>query len=162
MFKAIRDYLHEITADQDRAFAPDDHRLAVAALLVHLISVDGTVKDSERVAIRSVLAQQYGLAEDETDRLVEQAKRADDEAVDLYGFTSVLKRALDDEGRRHVVEMMWEAVYADGVATEFEENTVWRVAELLGVSTRDRVTLRKQVAHRHESDDHGGADGEGH
>ncbi len=32
---------------------------------------------------------------------------------------------------------------------------------LLGVSTRDRVTLRKQVAHRHESDDHGGADGEG-
>jgi hypothetical protein len=28
---------------------------------------------------------------------------------------------------------------------EFEENVVWRVAELLGVSTRDRVLLRREV-----------------
>jgi uncharacterized tellurite resistance protein B-like protein len=31
---------------------------------------------------------------------------------------------------------------------EFEGNLVWRAAELLGVSTRDRVTLRKAVESR--------------
>jgi uncharacterized tellurite resistance protein B-like protein len=37
---------------------------------------------------------------------------------------------------------------ADGVIHEFESNLVWRTAELLGVSTRDRVELRREVAAR--------------
>ncbi|MGB3022309.1 MAG: TerB family tellurite resistance protein, partial [Methyloceanibacter sp.] len=41
-----------------------------------------------------------------------------------------------------------EMAMADGVVHEFESNLVWRAAELLGVSTRDRVLLRKAVASR--------------
>jgi hypothetical protein len=41
--------------------------------------------------------------------------------------------------------MLWDMAHADGEIHEFEENVVWRVAELLGVSTRDRVTLRREV-----------------
>ena len=70
------------------------------------------------------------------------------DAVDLYRFTSVLCRELDQDGRKRVVEMLWEVVLADGVVDEFETNLVWRVAELIGVSTRDRVTLRKMVEAR--------------
>ena len=65
------------------------------------------------------------------------------ESVDLFGFTNVLCRELDQDGRKRVVEMLWEVVMADGVIHEFESNLVWRTAELLGVSTRDRVTLRQ-------------------
>ena len=68
--------------------------------------------------------------------------------MDFYQFTSVLKRALDDDGRQKIVEMLWDIAYADGAADEFEENTIWRIAELLGVSTRDRVLLRQRVAGR--------------
>ncbi|MBI3275652.1 MAG: TerB family tellurite resistance protein, partial [Methylocystis sp.] len=31
------------------------------------------------------------------------------------------------------------------VVDEFEENVIWRVAELLGVPTRDRVRLRQDA-----------------
>ena len=41
--------------------------------------------------------------------------------------------------------MMWELIYADGRANEFEDNLVWRVADLLGVSSRERIELRQQV-----------------
>ena len=68
---------------------------------------------------------------------------ADLESVDLYAFTSVLKRRLDAEGRRKVIEMMWQVVFADGQADEFEDNIIWRVAELLGVSNRERVLLKQ-------------------
>jgi len=44
--------------------------------------------------------------------------------------------------------MLWEMAMADGVVHEFESNLVWRVSELLGVSARDRVTLKKLVASR--------------
>ena len=38
--------------------------------------------------------------------------------------------------------MMWELVYADGQVSEFEDNVVWRAADLLGVSSRDRIDLK--------------------
>ena len=44
--------------------------------------------------------------------------------------------------------MMWELVYADGQVTEFEDNVVWRAADLLGISSRDRIELKHRVAAR--------------
>ena len=41
--------------------------------------------------------------------------------------------------------MMWQMVYADGNLNEFEDNIVWRASDLLGISTRDRVELRREV-----------------
>ena len=66
------------------------------------------------------------------------------DAVDLYHFTSVIMRQVDDAGRLKIVEMMWEIAYADGEVTEFEDNVVWRAADLLGVSSRDRIELKHQ------------------
>ena len=41
---------------------------------------------------------------------------------------------MSEEERIRVVENLWEIVFADGESHEFEENLVWRVAELLGVN----------------------------
>jgi hypothetical protein len=41
---------------------------------------------------------------------------------------------------------MWEIVYADRSINEFEENIIWRAADLLGVSSRQRVELRQGIA----------------
>lgn len=149
MFDRIKKFIEDLVeADEKRlqkGFAADDHRLAAAALLVHVISVDGTIDESEKVKMRSVLQRHFDLNSAQTDELLEEARKRDLEAVDLYGFTSVLKRKLDEDGRMHIVEMMWEMVYADGIVHEFEDNTVWRTAELLGVSTRDRIKLKQKV-----------------
>lgn len=149
MFDRIKKFIEDLVeADekrQQKGFAADDHRLAAAALLVHVISVDGSIDDSEKVKMRSVLQHHFDLNSAQTDELLEEARKRDLEAVDLYGFTSVLKRKLDEAGRMHIVEMMWEMVYADGIVHEFEDNTVWRTAELLGVSTRDRIKLKQKV-----------------
>ena len=55
-------------------------------------------------------------------------------------------RSVNEEGRLRIVEMMWELVYADGQVSEFEDNVVWRAADLLGVSSRDRIDLKHRVA----------------
>ena len=41
-------------------------------------------------------------------------------------------RSVDEAGRLRIVEMMWELVYADGQVSEFEDNVIWRAADLLG------------------------------
>jgi uncharacterized tellurite resistance protein B-like protein len=44
--------------------------------------------------------------------------------------------------------MMWEIVYADGGVGDFESNLIWRAADLLGISSRDRIELGQRVADR--------------
>ena len=57
-------------------------------------------------------------------------------------------REVDEEGRLRIVEMMWEMVFADGKVTEFEDNVLWRAADLLGISGRDRIELKHAVPER--------------
>jgi uncharacterized tellurite resistance protein B-like protein len=80
--------------------------------------------------------------------VIASATRVEGEAVDLYHFTSVIMRSVNEEGRLRIIEMMWELVYADGQVSEFEDNVVWRAADLLGISSRDRLDLKHSVAER--------------
>ena len=120
-------------------------RLAVAALLVHLAAVDGAVRDEERQAVKGALIDYYELGEDEVDRLIAEATRRDSESVDFYRFTSALSSLPEDE-KIEIVRMMWQVVFADKKNHELEDNMVWRIAELIHVSARDRTILRNQMA----------------
>jgi uncharacterized tellurite resistance protein B-like protein len=121
-----------------------DPKLAVAALLVHLAAVDGQIKAEERQAIRAALQDHYDLDEDAVDRLIREASLRDAESVDFYKFTSALS-ALESEDRIEIIRMMWTVVFADKDNHELEDNMVWRIAELIGVSARDRTVLRNRI-----------------
>jgi uncharacterized tellurite resistance protein B-like protein len=129
-------------------FRADELQLAAAALLVHAAVIDGNTADDELAKLKALLQERFSLSDSDADRLIEEGTTRERDAVDLYRFTSVLCRELDQDGRKRIVEMLWEMVMADGELHEFEDNLVWRVAELLGVSTRDRITLKKSVAAR--------------
>lgn len=133
------------THEEELHFEENDHRVAASALLIHVMYSDGFVKDSEKKVIHDALQNQYGLGEDELKELMKVGEKADHDAVDFYTFTSVLKRNLDREGCKKIVEMMWEVVLADGYVHELEDTVMWRVAELLGIETRERVALRKKA-----------------
>jgi uncharacterized tellurite resistance protein B-like protein len=149
MLNALRDFIGRIAAeDRKPNFDADDYRLALAALLVHCAEIDGGVSPDEREKLGALLAGRFGVAGDELEALLTEAGHAEREAVDLYGFTSVLKRQMSEDERVRVVESLWEIVFADGASHEFEENLVWRVAELLGVSRQDRLARKRAVAEK--------------
>jgi uncharacterized tellurite resistance protein B-like protein len=141
MFEALR----SLFAEPRSPGAALDPKLAVAALLVHLAAVDGTVTEAEKQTVRGALMDYCGLAEDEVRRLIREARQRDADSVDFYHFTAILS-GLPDAEKREIVKMMWQVVFADGRNHELEDNMVWRVAELINVSSRDRTVLRKQMA----------------
>jgi uncharacterized tellurite resistance protein B-like protein len=148
MFDAFRKFLSDCSSGDKHPsrFADDDYRLAASALLVHVAAIDGEVSPVEREELHAVIKQSFELDEDATNELVSEATAAEHEAVDLYHFTSLINRSLNEAGRLRIVEMMWKIVYADGRVTEFEDNLLWRAADLLGISSRERIALRQQVA----------------
>lgn len=149
MFDRLQHFLSTVVRDDEREpFTRDDPRVAMAALFFHVIEADGVVSSQEQETLREALKTEYDLDQRELEALLRAGRQAEDEAVDLFHFTSVLKRALDPEQKVGLVELLWELVYADGVRHELEDNMVWRIAELLGVSGRDRVLMRQRVAER--------------
>ena len=150
MLDGLRQFIADVVSPHanTRSFDDTGYQLAATALLIHVISLDGEPTETERRKLHSLIESRFKLDRGTADHLIVSATLVEGEAVDLYHFTSVIMRTVDEAGRLRIVEMMWELVYADGNVSEFEDNVVWRAADLLAVSSRDRLELKHQVATR--------------
>lgn len=155
MFKSLKSLFKELPGFEARAkiqkFSDEDPRLAAAALMFHIIDADGEKHEKEHKRLSDLLSEAYDLQGDDLEALIEAAEIAEHESIDLYRFTSVLKRHLDVPARLHFIEVLWEVVYADGEVGEIEDNIMWRVAELIGVDQHQRIGLKLRVAERARS-----------
>ncbi len=154
MFERLGKFLQGLAGEEKpETFTRDDPRVAAAALFFHVIDADGVIEPAERRKIEKLLKESYALDDWELAQLLEAGEKAEDESIDFYAFTSVLKRSLDADQRVQFIELLWEVVYADGVRHELEESIVGRVAELMGVSDRDRVLMRQQAENKADEGD---------
>jgi uncharacterized tellurite resistance protein B-like protein len=151
MFDSIMSFLKDLpgSSRQTTVKPEDDPRVAAAALLFHVLDADGIREASEVEKLRETLSSTYNLTGVELEKIVKAGEKAEQEAIDLYAFTSVLKRHLDADERKAFIGLMWGIVFADGEMHELEDNLVWRVAELIGVDNRDRVILRQEMQEKH-------------
>jgi uncharacterized tellurite resistance protein B-like protein len=149
MLEKLRQFIADVVspdAHENQAFDDTGFRLAATALMIHVISLDGEPSRLETAKLHSLIESRFELDPGTADRLIAAATLVEGDAVDLYHFTSIIMRVVDEPGRVRLVEMMWQLVYADGRVSEFEENVVWRAADLLAVSSRDRMELKQRVA----------------
>src|ERR1700746_1843212 len=149
MLDGLRQFIADVVSPQgNRAFDDNGYQLAATAPLIHVVPLDGEPPEIEKRKLHSLIESRFGLDPGPPDQLIKSATLVEGEAVDLYHFTSVIMREVNEEGRLRIVEMMWELVYADGEVSEFEDNVAWRAADLLSVSSRDRIDLKHLVASR--------------
>lgn len=145
MFGSLKKFFTSVVGDASlQKF--EDCQLATAALLTRVATIDIEMSGARREKLQALLKSHFGLDDLAVAQLIRESAEAARSAVDLYHFTRQLNGALDDQHRKRVVKMMWQVVYVDGPANEFESNIIWRTADLLGVSSRQRIELRQLVA----------------
>lgn len=120
-------------------------RVATAVLLVEVIRADFRVDRSEQQRLRQLLAQQFVLADDELDALIEQAQSDADDLVSLQHITRLINEHYDHAMKLRVIEMMWQMVYADGEKDHYEEHLMRQVADLLYVSHAEFIQARHKA-----------------
>src|SRR3981081_3208134 len=141
MLDGLRQLIADVVSPaghEQRSFDDTGYRLAATALLIHVISIDGEPTATEKRKLPSLIESSFGLDRGSADGLIASAPLVEGEAVDLYHFTSVIMRSVDEAGRLRIVEMMWELAYADGAGPEFEDNGVWRAAARVGCVSGSR------------------------
>lgn len=152
VFDRIVTFLQDIAGGpQSGESGIDEVRVAAVALCNQVMAADGRVTPEERAVVTDMLRTRYALEGKSLAALLQAGERAEKEAVDYFRFTSVLKRELTIEQRSAFLGLLWDIVYADGERSEVEDHVIWRIADLLGIETRERVEQRIEAERRAEA-----------
>jgi len=125
-----------------------DLRLSVAVLLLEAARQDDTFDARERAMIEQLLTSRFDLSREKCAALMTAADARASQMVQLHGHTSQVAAEMTPEDRIHLIEMLWEVAYADGVLDPEEDLLIRRIAGLIYVSDRDRVLARQRVLAR--------------
>jgi uncharacterized tellurite resistance protein B-like protein len=151
LLERIFTFLQSIADSGDDGPQPDEVRVAAVALCNQVMAADGEVTADEQAVVTAMMRERYGLDDKGIALLKSAGERAEKDAVDYFRFTSILKRALSFEQRIDLLGVLWDIVYADGVRNEVEDHVIWRIADLLGIESRDRVNQRLFAEERRRS-----------
>jgi len=116
--------------------------VATAALLVLVARSDGVLKEPEEEEIRSLLRTRFDLSDGTAAAALDAAEDSGAEVADLV---EEIARGLDADGRRALLAMAYRIASADGAVQEFEEDFIWRIGHLLGLSDREIEAARQNA-----------------
>ncbi|MEN8175771.1 MAG: TerB family tellurite resistance protein [Pseudomonadota bacterium] len=147
LFKAFDSVLQPVAGENERK---QEHDLQIAAvvLMVEVMRADHEVSDTERDRVLSIAGQRFALDDEETRELMELAHQEADVSVSLHRHTRQLTEGLEMAQRVHLVEHLWEVVFADGIVDRHEEHLVRRIADLLYVPHSQFIKAKHRAAGR--------------
>jgi len=150
MIQTLKKIWKHRTGDRPEAKG-HDVSLAVSALMVQVMQMDGKMDDAEREEIVSALRDRFDLDEDEAEALIHRATKASGKAHDLYQFTSRIIKEYPIGERAGIIRELWGVAMADGHIDPYEEHLIRRTARLIGVQHRQfisaKIAARKGARH---------------
>jgi uncharacterized tellurite resistance protein B-like protein len=130
------------TADKKKGNRKHDISLAVTAVMVEIMHIDGKLDDAEHDTIIEAVEKRFGLSTTEVHELVDEAKKATANANDMHQFTSQIIKHYKTEERIKIIKELWQVAMADGHIDPHEENLIRRTAELIGVYHREYIQAK--------------------
>lgn len=149
VFEHLVDFLQSLGKSSPE-FGDDDPRVAAVALAFHIIDADGQEQNAEKKVLYESVSEKFELAGPELKALIAAGKAANRNSLDIFAFTSTLKRHLNRQECITFIGLVWEIAFADGYIYELEDTLIWRIAEMIGVDRKDRLELKKLVGQKKE------------
>jgi len=117
-------------------------RLAVGALLLEVVRLDGEVRVEEREAVETAVLHHFDLSGEEAEALLKLAEDERRDATDYFQFTSLINRHYSPQRKIELIERLWSIAYADQTLHPYEEHLVRKIADLLYVAHNDFIAAK--------------------
>ena len=147
-FKAFFEVKQAVGGGEAGGHTPDEFHLAAAVLLVYAATADAEFGAAERDRIKWLCEHRFELGHDEAHELIQAAEQRVENSVQLLEFTRTIKDGFSYEERIHLMEMLWEVVYADEIVEAHEASLMRQIAGLIYVDDRDSGIARSRVRAR--------------
>jgi len=146
MFKSI---IQTIKAGPGTAVVQTDTELelqiATCALLLEMAHADDEYTEAEEARIAAMMQKQFGLSAEAFEEVRALSERRRREQIDLWGFTSTIKKNFSAEQKMRIMEMLWSVIYADDTLADYEDHLVHTLAKLLDIDHRDMIAAKVKV-----------------
>jgi uncharacterized tellurite resistance protein B-like protein len=119
--------------------------LAVCVLLLEAAQADDEFTNEERTLLLQSLQKRFSLSAEEAEELLASAEKRRAESLDLWQFTHRINDALDQEGKKKVIEEVWRVIYADGKLDAHEDYLIHQLARLLNLTHNELIAAKLKV-----------------
>ena len=123
-------------------------QIAVAALLIEVMVIDGNLDAQELESISQTLCNILELEAEMVEELLRLSREEVAEATSVYQFTREINEHFELDKKMNLLTAMWRIAYADGYLDKHEEGIIRRVADLLHI--RHNEYIRCKLAARGE------------
>jgi uncharacterized tellurite resistance protein B-like protein len=144
-------------ADPDPALPDRQAALTVAALLSLVARADGRLEDAEEDDLQTVLRSWFGLSHRAAARLLDRAGRIDDGPDPVPMLAERIVHVIAPEERPRLLALAYHIAASDGEVHDFEDDLVWRVGRLLGLSDEAVAAVRDSTLGHGAPREHPGA-----
>ncbi len=117
-------------------------KIAACAVFLEIAHSDDEFSEPERLMIRTILRDRFGVSQDKMDELFQIADEHRKSAIDLWQFTNSINRHLNRPERIELMENIWQIVFADGRLDGHEDHIAHRFARLLRLQHRDMIDAK--------------------
>ena len=145
MLGRIKAFFEEDIAAADAPLSTDNLRLASAALLVEVATVDNCFDEREASTLKAVLRDEYSITQEESEALMALAKSAQENATSMYQFTQLVDQRLEYKDKCFLLVHMWRIAYADGNLDKYEEYIIRKTADLLHINHSDFILAKHKA-----------------
>jgi len=128
-------------------------KIAACALLLEIAAFDGHFHDEEKKVINRLVKSKFGLTHKETKELIDLSHKELKNSIDLWQFTKLINLNYTKKERVHLIEMLWEVVYADEHLHGHEDFLVHKLAKLLKLQHKDLIGAKIRVKLNNQAKD---------
>ena len=128
----------------DKKQNSDYKNIMIAALLIHAAKMDENYTDIERGIISRALSDFTHLPKNKIDEIIKLAEEKEKNSNQIIEYTKEIKKNSMDF-RLQIIELLWNIIYSDGIADQYETNLIRRICGLLYISDKDNGNIKLKI-----------------
>tara|TARA_A100001015_G_scaffold293472_1_gene370102 strand:- start:813 stop:1259 length:447 start_codon:yes stop_codon:yes gene_type:complete len=141
VLSSIKRFFEERIVESEDEKLVNEH-LAVAALLIEVMIIDGDLADTELKTITKSLKELLDIKTNDLNDLIELSKKEVSAATSLYQFTRQINESYNIDKKIQLMTTLWRVAYADGRLDKYEENIIRRIADLIHIRHSEYIKCK--------------------
>tara|TARA_B100001996_G_C18184111_1_gene409498 strand:+ start:95 stop:532 length:438 start_codon:yes stop_codon:yes gene_type:complete len=124
----------------------DELFIGTAALLIHAAKIDENYTYNEKNLIKKTLLE-LGVENSKIDETILNAEEFEKNSNQIIDFTKIIKNS-DNKFKIKIIEILWNIIYSDNKADEFESNLMRRISGLLYIDDKLVGEIKEKVKNK--------------
>jgi uncharacterized tellurite resistance protein B-like protein len=117
-------------------------QVATSALFIEIAKADGDFSDEERNRIIDTMQNDFNLADECVEELIQFSETEVKDSISVYEFTSVINDHFDKNDKLQLLRNLWRVVYTDGKLNQYEDRLIKIIGSTLNLDHKDVINAK--------------------